>query len=330
MKIYPDKLAATLATARCGIWLVAGDEPLQVAECADAVRAAARRAGCAEREVHFVERGFDWSEFRQALDSRSLFSDKRLVELRMPTGKPGDQGSKLLAEVAGRADQDLFLLIITGRLSAPVGQWVSAIEARGVYVTVYPPEGARLAQWLAGRCQRAGLNLDDDALQWLASRVEGNLLAAQQEIDKLALLHGSARITADAMQAAVTDSARFDISQLAEAALRGDTARALRTLSGLRAEGTESTLVLWSLAREIEALVNERAGNSKRGWRPPALTQAFETALRRLARIPLARLSFRAMRVDRMIKGRMPGDPWDELAQLAAEFCGVRMPLVRR
>lgn len=330
MKIYPDKLAATLATAQCGIWLVAGDEPLQVAECADAIRAAARRAGCAEREVHFVERGFDWSEFRQALDSRSLFSDKRLVELRMPSGKPGDQGSKLLAEVAGRADQDLFLLVLTERLGAPVGQWVSAIEAHGVYVTVYAPEGARLTQWLASRCQRAGLNLDDDALQWLGSRVEGNLLAAQQEIDKLALLHGTARITADAMQAAVTDSARFDISQLAEAALRGDAARALRTLSGLRAEGTESTLVLWSLAREIEALVNERAGNGKRGWRPPALTQAFEAALRRLTRIPLARLSFRAMRVDRMIKGRMPGDPWDELGQLAAEFCGVRMPLVRR
>ena len=330
MKTYPDKLAATLQNARSGTWLVAGDEPLQVAECADAVRAAARRAGCAEREVHFVEPGFDWSEFRQTLDSRSLFSDKRLIELRMPKGKPGDQGSKLLSEVAARGDKDLFLLILTERLSAPPGQWVSAIEAHGVYVTVYPPDAARLAQWLAGRCQRAGLNADDDALQWLASRVEGNLLAAQQEIDKLALLHGGERITADAMQAAVTDSARFDISQLAEASLRGDAARALRTLSGLRAEGTEATLVLWSLAREIEALVNERAGNSKRGWRPPALTQAFETALRRLARIPLARLSFRAMRVDRMIKGRMPGDPWDELAQLAAEFCGVRMPLVRR
>ncbi len=330
MKIYPDKLAATLQNARGGIWLVAGDEPLQVAECADAIRGAARRAGCAEREVHFVERGFDWSEFRQTLDSRSLFSDKRLIELRMPTGKPGDQGSKLLSEVAGRADQDLFLLVLTERLSAPVGQWVSAIESNGVYVTVYLPEGARLLQWLAGRCQRAGLNMDDNALQWLGSRVEGNLLAAQQEIDKLALLHGGERITADAMQAAVADSARFDVSQLAEAALRGDAARALRTLSGLRAEGTESTLVLWSLAREIEALVNERAGNGKRGWRPPALTQAFETALRRLARIPLARLSFRAMRVDRMIKGRMAGDPWDELAQLATEFCGLRMPLVRR
>jgi DNA polymerase-3 subunit delta len=330
MKIYPEKLAANLQSVQCGVWLVSGDEPLQVAECADAIRAAARLASCAEREVHFVERGFDWNAFRQSLDSRSLFSERRLVELRMATGKPGEHGGRMLAEIAARRDADLFLLILTDRLSGPAANWVAAIESNGTYVTVYPPEGTRLLQWIAARCRRAGLSLDDDALQWLVSRVEGNLLAAQQEIDKLALLHGAGNISAAAMQDAVADSARFDVAQLAEASLRGDAARALRTLAGLRAEGTESTLVLWSMAREIESLVNERAGNGKRGWRPPALTAAFEQALRRLTRIPLARLSFRAMRVDRMIKGRMTGDPWDELAQLATEFCGIRMPLVRR
>lgn len=329
MKIHPQKLASTLQSAQGGVWLVAGDEPLQVGECADAIRRAARAGGCDEREVHFVERGFDWSVLQQSLDSRSLFSARRLVELRMPTGKPGDQGSALLADIAARRDNDLFLLVLTDRLSA-TASWVTAIETHGTYVTVYPPDAARLPQWLAGRCERAGLQLDDDALQWLASRVEGNLLAAQQEIEKLALLHGTQRVSLADMQASVADSARFDVWQLAEAVLRGDAARALRTLAGLRAEGTEPTLVLWSLAREIEALVTERAGGGKRGWRPPAQLAAFEAALRRLARIPLARLSFRAMRVDRMIKGRMAGDAWDELAQLLAEFCGIRMPLVRR
>ncbi len=329
MKIYPQKLAPTLQSKQGGVWLVAGDEPLQVAECADAIRLAARAAGCDEREVHFVERGFDWSALQQSLDSRSLFSARRLVELRMPTGKPGDQGSSLLADIAARRDNDLFLLILTDRLGT-AASWVSAIEAHGTYVTVYPPDAAKLPQWLAARCERAGLQLDDDALQWLSSRVEGNLLAAQQEIEKLSLLHGDRRISLNEMQASVADSARFDVWQLAEAVLRGDTARALRTLAGLRAEGTEATLVLWSVAREIEALVNERAGDGKRGWRPPAQVAAFEVAVRRISRIPLSRLSFRAMRVDRMIKGRMAGDAWDELAQLLAEFCGIRMPLVRR
>jgi DNA polymerase-3 subunit delta len=330
MKIYPDKLASTLKPARGGVWLIAGDEPLQVGECADAVRAAARQAGCDEREVHFIERGFDWNALRQSLDSRSLFSSQRLVELRMPTGKPGDAGAELLAEVARRGDPDLYLLVVTDRISGTAPAWVSAIAEHGTYVTIYPPDAARLPQWIAARCERAGLQMDEDAVQWLTSRVEGNLLAARQEIDKLALLHGNEQVTVTSLQAAVSDSARFDVSQLAEAALRGDAARALRTLAGLQAEGTEATLVLWSLAREVELLTAERAGEPKRSWRPPSQAAAYDSAVRRLARIPLARLAYRTMRVDRMIKGRMAGSAWDELAQLAAEFCGIRMPLVRR
>jgi DNA polymerase-3 subunit delta len=331
MKIYPDKLPAMLHGAQRGLWMVSGDEALLVSENADAVRASARRAGCAEREVHFIERGFDWSALQQSLDSRSLFAERRLIELRLPTGKPGDQGAATIAALAERADPELFILIVSSKLGAAANAaWVKSVETHGTHVTVFPLDAERLPQWLGERCARAGLDLDAAAVAALAARVEGNLLAAQQEIDKLALLHGGGKLTADALNELVTDSARFNVNQLIEAVLRGDAVRALRTLAGLRAEGEELTLLLWNISREIEALQAEKAGAAKRLWRPPAQARAFDTALRRLARIPLARLSFRLMRVDRMLKGRMPGEPWDELSQLAAEFCGLRMPLVRR
>lgn len=331
MKIYPEKLASTLQGAQHGLWLISGDEPLLVGESADLVRAVARKAGCTEREVHFIERGFDWMALQQSLDSRSLFAERRLVELRLPTGKPGDQGAGVIAALAERADTDMYVLIVSAKLGASASAaWVKAVETHGVHVTVFPPDAERLPQWLRERCARAGLDLDSAAVAALADRVEGNLLAAQQEIDKLALLHRGGKLTVETLNELVTDSARFDVNQLMEAVLRGDAVRALRTLAGLRAEGEELTLLLWNFSREIEALQSEKVGDGKRIWRPQAQARAFDLALRRLARIPLARLSFRLMRVDRMLKGRMAGEPWDELAQLAAEFCGLRMPLLRR
>jgi DNA polymerase-3 subunit delta len=333
MKIYPEKLDAALREQRSRQWLVSGDEPLLVSECCDAIRAAARLADCGERVVFFVERGFDWAALREAAASLSLFATRRLIEVRLPSGKAGTEGSALLAQALSDTASADWWLIVTGRLDSATqsAAWVKAADAQGIWVTVYAPEAQRLPQWIAARCQRVGLQADDDAVQMLARRVQGNLLAAQQEIAKLRLLVSGSRLDVDAVQNAVADSARFDVDTLIVAALRADAPGALRTLAGLRAEGEEPTLIVWALAREIESLLavsngREQANNSRGGggrWRPPALAAAFESAQRRSAKLPFTRLAARLTRADRMIKGRLAGDAWDELALLAAELAGL-------
>jgi DNA polymerase-3 subunit delta len=200
---------------------------------------------------------------------------------------------------------------------------VRAVEAHGAWVQIWPVDSHRLVAWLKGRCRRLKLEASDEALELLAARTEGNLLAAHQELTKLTLLAPEGRVTPDTVLASVADSARFDVFRLGEAVLAGETARALRVLAGLRAEGTEPTLVLWALSRALRDVWSARGGG-----KPPAWQQrhraALEQALRRASRLPFAALARRAARADRMIKGRVAGDAWDELALLAADLCGPR------
>lgn len=330
MKLAIDNLAAHLRGGLSPCYLVSGDEPLRAAEAADSIRAAARAAGFTEREVHFVERAADWANIRASAGTLSLFGDRRILEIRLDTAKPGKEGGAALVALAEAAGPELLLLVLTGRID-PDGQksaWCRALDERGAWIPVWDVDVGRLPQWLAQRCRRAGLEPTPAALQLLADRVEGNLLAAQQEIDKLALLVPAGALDAEQVLGAVVDSARYDVFALGEAVLSGDAARALRLLEGLRSEGVEPTLVLWSLVRELRRLweLRQDPGAAQRaGARSsPAQSAALERAARRASSTPFARLASRALRADRMIKGRLSGSPWDEMLLLAAETCGVR------
>lgn len=325
MKLTPDSLASHLQQHLLPAYLVSGDEPLLTGEAADAVRAKARAAGFSEREVHFVDRGSDWDDVRASAGNLSLFGSRRLLELRLPTGRPGVAGNNALLALLERTDPDTLLLILAPRLDrdAQAAQWVRAVESHGGWVQVWPVDADRLVGWLRGRCRRLRLDISEEALLFLAERTEGNLLAAHQELEKLRLLAPGAALTLDLLLASVADSARFDVFRLSEAVLEGEADRALRVLAGLRSEGTEQTLVLWALTKALRdlwgALASPAAGR-QRGWQRQ--TAALEKAVRRAPRLSFKALTLRAARADRMIKGRLQGDAWDEMALLAADICG--------
>jgi DNA polymerase III subunit delta len=325
LKLTPDTLAQQLATKLLPAYLVSGDEPLLTQEAADAVRAAARRAGC-EREVHFIERAVDWEAVRAASANLSLFATRRLTEIRLATGKPGTAGAAALSALLESVGSDTHYLILAPRLDreARNAPWLRALESIGAALQVWPLEPARLPAWLRGRAKALGIELDADALALLAARTEGNLLAAQQELDKLALAGVRGSVGAEALLAVIADSARFDVFQLSEALLEGATARALRMLAGLRAEGTEPVLVLWACTKALRDTWNAHAhaGEARAPvWQRQAA--ALEQARRRAPRLSFRTLLQRAARTDRMIKGRLTGDPWDEMALLATELCGA-------
>ena len=318
MKLTLENLSAQLAERLLPVYLVSGDEPLLVGEASDAIRARARARGFAEREVFFIERSSAvWDEVRQAALSLSLFTSRRIVEIRMPGGKPGVTGAAALLRLFEAAGEDLLVVIIADKLEreTQASEWVQALQRRGAWLPIWPVERARLPEWLRARFAAAGLTANSDALALLAERSEGNLLAARQEIDKLAmLLPRGATVSVAEVAAGSADSARFDVFQLGEAVRSADAARALRILGGLRAEGAEPVLVLWSLVRELRA--QQAAAPSDASVRAQGL--------------PFARLAMRAGRADRMAKGLSAGDPWDELALLAVELTGLRsLPLVR-
>ena len=324
LKLTPDALDAHLAQHLLPAYLISGDEPLLAAEAADAVRARARAVGFAEREVHFIERAADWDAVRASAGTLSLFGSRRVLEVRLTSARPGAAGGALLGELIERADPDTVLLILAPRLDrdAQAAKWVQAAQTRGAWVAVWPIEAGKFVAWLRARSRRMGLTLDAQALELLAARTEGNLLAAQQELEKLRLLGAQRTAGGGAALAGLPDSARFDVFRLSEAALAGDPGRALRVLTGLRAEGTEPTLVLWSLTkalRELSAALARPGGSGARGWQRPS--PGLEAAVRRAPRLSLRALMLRAARADRMIKGRLGGDPWDEMALLAADLC---------
>jgi DNA polymerase-3 subunit delta len=329
VKLNPDSLATHLEQRLLPAYLISGDEPLLTGEAADAVRAKARASGFTERESHFMDRGSDWDDVRASAGNMSLFGARRVVEIRMPSGKPGVSGNKALVALLQRPDPDTVFLILTPRLDrdAQSADWVRAVEEHGAWVQVWPIDVDRLTGWLRARCRRLKLDATDEALELLAERTEGNLLAANQELEKLTLLARDGRITADTILGSVADSARFDVFQLGEAVLAGDSARALRMIAGLRGEGTEATLVLWALTKAMRDLWSGLPGSSgpkPRVWGKQSA--ALDKGLRRAGRLPFEKLVVRAGRADRMIKGRLAGEAWDEIALLAADICG-RSPL---
>jgi DNA polymerase-3 subunit delta len=330
LKLTLESLRTHLDGEPARAYLVTGDEGLLVGEAADAIRARVRQAGFDEREVHFIERVADWDDVRSSSNNLSLFGSRKLIELRLPSGKPGVGGSNAIVDLLKNVSPDNVYLMITGKLEreSQSAAWVKAFEAAGVWLPVWPIEVAKLPQWLRARAATLELALDEGAVRFIVERTEGNLLAAQQELEKLRLLGSKSKIDLATAQAGIGDSARFDVFQLGEAALAADVPRALRILAGLRSEGVEATLALWSLSREIHSVwgTTQNDGYNSRSWQKPSA--ALENAKRRAARLPWARLAVRTARADRMIKGQQRGDAWDEMTLLIIEFAGRRaLPL---
>lgn len=326
-QVRPDALPSALARGVPPIVWIHGDEPLIVQECAQTVREALRAQGFSERRVFDAGRGFRIDELLAQAGTMSLFAQSQLIELRF-AGKATREIGQAVADVSSRLDATTRLLLSGPRVDRAHAEssWFQAIERCGIVVPVWPIERARLPQWIAARLARQHQSADRDTLEWIAERVEGNLLAAHQEIAKLGLLFPTGELPAEAARAAVLDVARYDAFDLVEAMLTADAPRTLRTLDGLRAEGVVEPLVLWAIADALRTLL--RLSEMRAAGRPPAQAmrearvprpreRIYERALQRVDGERLRGALQRAARTDRMIKGIDPGDAWLGIGVLA-------------
>lgn len=332
MSIRPDQLPAQLARSLAPVYLVAGAEPLLVQECRDLVIRAAQERGFAERSVHEVTARFDWSRPAEDSAAPSLFSSRKILDIRLPTGKPGSDGSAALVELAKAADPDVLVLVSAGEWNTAMRKlkWATTLAAAGVLVEIWPVKPAQLPDWIRQRMSRAGLNPEPAAVALLAELVEGNLLAAQQEIDKLVLLGRDTRVTTGDVERAVANSARFDAFRLVECALQGQLDECLKVAAGLQRTGVAIQAVTGAIYRELTMVDTARsaigAGESEsavfgrlRVW--PARQALLRRALGRLSARHFGD-SFRALSlIDRQSKGRAEGDAWQTLDHLLWFLC---------
>lgn len=334
MRLKPEQLAQNLQQGVQPLYTVFGEETLLALEAADAIRAAARKNGYAEREVLTVEASFNWSRLAASGASLSLFGDKRLLEIRIPSGKPGTEGGQALQEYCKTLPPDTVTLVALPKLDkqAQASKWFKALEGAGVAVQANAVERGRLVAWIGARLAAQDRQADPATLQFLADQVEGNLLAAHQEVQKLALLFPPGKLSFEQVKDAVLDVARFDVFKLGDALLAGDAGRFVRVLEGLRGEGEEPVLVLWALTREIRVLAKLRGGMRRGASLPQLMRDAWiwesrqplvERAVKRLSEAVLLRSLHRAAKIDRMIKGLARGDVWDELQQLGLAVAKV-------
>jgi DNA polymerase-3 subunit delta len=345
MQLRPEQLEARLARGLDRLYTVCGDEPLQAQEAADAIRTAARAAGHSERQVFTVSGAhFDWSGVLGAAQEMSLFAEAKIIEIRIPTGKPGKDGSDALQRYCDRLAEGVLTLVHLPRLDWQQAKaaWVAALDTAGPFVRVETLERRVLPAWIAQRLARQGQRVaageeGQRTLGFFADQVEGNLLAAHQEIQKLGLLHPPGELSFEQVEAAVLNVARFELPQLAEALWTGQVARTLRLLDGLRAGGEAVVRVHWQLADDVRALAAARAALDAGQPLPMALRSArvwgqreklFERVLPRLAGPQLAELLAAAQHCDGICKGlkhpQWPADPWEALQRLV--LMGLQAP----
>jgi DNA polymerase III subunit delta len=326
-------LGAHLERALAPIYVVHGDEPLLAIEAGDAIRAAARKAGCDEREVLVAEQGFRWDAFLAAGANLALFGSRKLVDLRIPTGKPGVEGGKALEASASAPNPDQVLLVTLPKLdrAAQASAWFTSLAQAGVAIVVYPLERDELPAWIEARLARQDQRVDPETLAFLADRCEGNLFAARQEIEKLSLLLPAGALPHDAVLRAVTDVARFDVQQLSEAWLTGDAARSLRVIAALEAEGEGLPLLLWQLGEDLHALATVQAASAAGTPAATALRsarvwgkrqQAMERAARRVPSSAVGPMLHALATLDALSKGIGRGNAWDELRALGLSLAG--------
>jgi DNA polymerase-3 subunit delta len=321
VKIQANQLQSHLQKNLAPCYLVSSDEHLLVAEALDSIREAARGKEFSSRDLHIATTGFDWSSLRDSTANLSLFADRRIVELRLPTGKPGRAGSQAIVDLIEHLGSDLMLIVVTPKLdrSGQSSKWVKALESAGVNLTIWPIGPRELPGWIAARMRQSGLQPDRDAIAMLADRVEGNLLAAGQEIEKLRLLHGEGVVTAQDVATAVANSSRFDVFKLVDAALAGDAKRAAKVLAGLQAEGVEPVIVVWSLTRELRTLASladalasgmDLASGMQKARIWSSRQSLIRSCIARHHCSEFHRLLKATGQADRAAKGQMRADPW--------------------
>lgn len=333
MKLKREQLDDHLKKALAQAYLVNGDEPLLLIEACDAIREAARQKGFTERELMVVETGFDWSQFQNATESMSLFGDRKIVELKMPTGKPGEEGTRLITQFISRPADDIVLLIVCERLdkSAKASKWTKAMEDKGIVIDIWPLDNSRLPAWIADRARKKGLQLSQDGAVALADHIEGNLLAASQEIEKLALVAGDQRINAEVVNQLVADHARFDAFGMLDAAFQGNLKRSLRILSQIQLAGDEPIAVLGAITRELRLLLAclnsvqngislDKVFQERRIFDRNKM-QALKNCCQRLNLKSVQQLIMHAATVDRAIKGGA-GNPWDGIRTIMLQLSG--------
>ncbi len=336
MNVRPEGLDRALRDGLPALTWIHGDEPLLAIEAADRVRAAARAGGCEERSVLYVERGFQVAELIGQAGTMSLFASRRLIELRIPNAPTRELG-EALAGLVGGLDDSVRILATSGALDRRTsnGAWFKSLDPHMIHVAIYPVERSRLPGWIGERLAAQGQRAGRDTLELIADRVEGNLLAAHQEIRKLGLLFPQGALPADAVREAVLNVARYDPYALLEAALRGDVGRTRRSLDGLRAEGAAEPLVLFALAdgaRTLVRLFDDRL----RGIAPAqsfprarvfgSRVAAYRSAMSRHDAASARRALQAAARADTMIKGAVRGDPWQALGELALSLASAPLP----
>jgi len=292
MKLRHEQLAQNLKNKLAPIYLITGDEQLLIQESCTAISKCAKENGFITRNRLFADKNFNWQNLLTTANNLSLFSEKTLIELNIPTGKPGDAGSKALQAYAKNPPPDKTLLITTAKLdsSTQKSKWVKAIEQAGIFIQVWPIDIAKLPNWIAGRMQQAGLTTSFDGLKLLADYVEGNLLAAAQEIEKLRLLYGSGTLTIEQITSAIADNAKFNIFDLTNTIRQRNSKKALRILHSFKNDKTEPILILWVLAKEIRNLK---------------------------ATLPMLQY---CAKIDRIIKGAQKGNIWNELEKLCLKL----------
>lgn len=336
MNIRLEQLNAQLDQGLKPVYLVFGDEPLLVQEACDTIRAAARNAGFTEREVHQVDAKYKWDEFFATSNALSLFAERKIIELRLASGKPGDEGSKALqAYCTNPADTNL-LLVIAPKLdkSSQNTKWFKALDSAGAHIAVWPVDHQQMPQWISRRVQQAGVKADREAIKLLAELVDGNLLAAAQEIEKLKLLDAERPIDCNSIRESVSDSSRYNVFNLVDAALKGEAAHTHKILAGLRGEGVEPGALIWALSREIRQLASmaqlvEQGQSAQQVMRQYHVwsnrQQMIGKALARLKAQSLHRLLQRMAIADQTMKGMRRGNVWDILEQTALLLAGARL-----
>lgn len=334
MRLQVEQLQASFKKGLVPVYWIAGDEPLQQQEAADAVRLAAKAAGFTNREILTVDAHFEWSALAVAAESLSLFADKKIIDLRLPAGKPGAEGAKALSGYCEHPPDDTVLLVTSGKLEAAAlkSKWWQRIDRSGVVVQVWPLTGRELLGWLQRRLQQRGMQAKPDAVKSLAARVEGNLLAAAQEIEKLYGLHGATELGNDAVEAAVADSSRYDVFNLCDYVLVGKPGRIVKVLQGLKQEGVALPIVLWALMREARQLSkvkmallqgqsHDQALRQQRVWEKRKML--VRTAVDRLSPQQLDNVLLMGAKADRQIKGQQRGDAWETLLRVCLSLAGA-------
>jgi DNA polymerase-3 subunit delta len=334
MRLKPEQLSAALQKELAPVYFISGDEPLQMGEMADAVRAAARKAGYDSREVLVADSGFSWNELMESAGSLSIFTDKKIIDLRLPTGAPGTEGAKALTDYCEHLPEDTLLLMTSAKLAGASlkSRWFQALDKVGCIIQVWPLEGQNLIHWLQQRMQQRGLQAEAEGIRILASRIEGNLLAAAQEIEKLYVLYGSGRLSNQQILDVVADSSRFDVFKLMDSVLAAKAGRILKILSGLQAEGVAAPVVLWALTREARVLIRikqalaqgqNRALVFKNNQVWDKRQQLVSDTLGRLGDSDLNSILTLSAKADRQIKGQQQGDPWETLLAICLKFASA-------